>query len=277
MNRNSIKIKKDRLVLRLKQFDSLIVAFSGGVDSTFLLAVAHDIVNKDVVAITAESPIHPAREKEVAVRFARNSGIKHIVLQSREISRPEFVANRKERCYICKKFFFEDLIKTASEMGIKHIAHGANVDDLEDFRPGFAAAHEMGIVAPLIDAGLAKDEIRLLSKEMSLETWNSPSMACLATRIPYGSPITLKVLKMVEQAENVIGSLGFSTCRVRHHGTVARIEVNPEDLERILNKRIKPTIIRKFREIGFSHIAVDMEGYVQGSMNKVIQDERNLS
>ena len=269
----TIDKKYNNLLANLKKMEKIVIAFSGGVDSTFLLAVAQEVLAEGVVAVTAESPAHPTREKESAIAMARNLGIRHIVLQSKEISLPNFVANRKDRCYICKKSFFEDLLKIASKMGIKHIAHGANVDDLEDFRPGFKAAQEMGIVAPMINAGLTKDNIRLLSKNMLLETWNKPSMACLATRIPYETPITQKALKMVEQAEDVMITLGFLTCRVRHHGTVARIEIVPSNFKKVLDEKIKAAIIRKFREIGFSHVTLDMEGYVQGKMNRSLQNE----
>ncbi len=263
-----LKTKKDHLVKNIKQFDALIVAFSGGVDSAFLLALAHEILKENVIAVTAESPIHPVREKKAAITFAKNIGVHHIVLQSRELSQPEFVSNKKNRCYVCKKNLFADILKIGLEIGIKHAAHGANVDDLEDFRPGFKAAHEMGIIAPMIDAGLTKNEIRLLSKEMNLCTWNKPSMACLATRIPYGTPITRKALNMVEEAENVVLSFGFMTCRVRHHGRVARIEIDPGDIERMLDERTRMAMVKKIKKIGFLHIAVDLEGYVQGSMNR---------
>jgi len=270
MSLDSLKTKKERLVSLLKQFEALIVAFSGGVDSTFLLAVAHETLKKNLVALTAESPIHPARENQAAAVFAQNLGVQHIVLQSREMSRPDFIANTKDRCYICKKYLLEDLLKIAKDMGIENVAHGVNVDDLEDFRPGFAAAYEMGIKAPLVDAGLNKDDIRALSKQMNLKTWNKPPMACLATRIPYGTPITEKALNMVDQAELAILSLGFTSCRVRLHGNMARIEVDPVEIERVLEKGNRSAIIGKLRGIGFFYVALDMEGYQQGSMNRVL-------
>ena len=268
MNRLSLNNKKKRLALILKGLDSLMVAFSGGADSAFLLAVAHDVLKDNVVAVTAVSQIHPAREKKKAMKFVKNYGIKHIILQSDEMSLPAFVANRKDRCYVCKKNLFEKLIKIASDIGIKYIAHGANTDDLEDFRPGLTAAQEMGVLAPMIDAGLTKDDIRLLSKEMNLETWNKPALACLATRIPYGTSITVKALEMVDQAEGVLINLGFNACRVRKYENTARIEVNPEEIENISDKKIRETIVEKLKKIGFSHVTVDLEGYVRGNMNK---------
>lgn len=265
-----VELKRERLISILNRSDSLLVAFSGGVDSAFLLAVAHKVLKKNVVAITAVSPIHPAQEKEAALKFTKNLGIKQVVLQSREINQPDFVANRKDRCYICKKNLFGDLLKIASDMKIKGVVHGANVDDTEDFRPGFAAAYEMGIAAPMVKAGLVKDDIRLLSKKMNLETWNRPSMSCLATRIPYGFPITEKALKMVEQAENVILSLGFVTCRVKHYGNAAKIEIDGMDIERFSNKRIGRIIVEKLREIGFSRIEVIKRYYAVNRESKHI-------
>jgi len=268
MNNISLNEKKNRLILALKNYDSLLVAFSGGVDSSFLLAVSHGVLKDNSVAATAVSAVHPLREKESATAYAKTLGIKHVMLQTEEMNLSDFTANRKDRCYICKKNLFKVLLNIASKMGLKYVVHGANRDDLKDFRPGFKAAKEMGIVAPLIDAGLAKKDIRSLSKEMNLKTWDKPPMACLATRIPYGTAITRKALGVVEQAENVILTLGFRNCRVRHHGEIARIEVDPLDFEKIFNENIKAVIIKKFRNLGFSHISVDMEGYRQGSMNR---------
>jgi len=217
MKRDSLKTKKERLLSIIKGYHSLLVAFSGGVDSTLLLAVAHEVLKDCLIAVTAESPVHPARENKAAAAFAQDMGVQYMVIQSREMSKPDFLANPKERCYLCKKYLFTDLLKIASARGIEHVAHGANMDDLEDFRPGYTAAQEMGIVAPLVDAGMRKNDIRALSNQMNLKTWNKPSMACLATRIPYGKPLTEKALKMVEHAENIIFDRGFSTCRVRVH------------------------------------------------------------
>ena len=267
MNNISLKEKRNRLISILKNYDSLLVAFSGGVDSTFLLTVSHVVLKDNVAAATAVSPVHSLREKEIATAYAKSLEIKHVMLQTEEMNLPDFTANRKDRCYICKKNLFKELLRMASNMGMKYVAHGANMDDLKDFRPGFRAAGEMEIVAPLIEAGLAKKDIRLLSKEMNLKTWDKPPMACLATRIPYGIPITQEALGIIEQAENVILTLGFRNCRVRYHDEVARIELDPLDFEKIFNEKIKAVIIKKFKDLGFFHISIDLEGYRQGSMN----------
>ena len=272
IGKDKVKSKKDDLRNYLKRLDSLLVAFSGGVDSTFLLVQAHQILGKRVVAATAESKIHPNREREVAVKFARERGIRHIVFHSDEMRIPEFLSNGPDRCYHCKKFLSQRLIKIAEEKGIRQVAHAANVDDFQDYRPGLMAAKEMGITAPLVDARLDKKEIRFISKEMGLNTWDKPSMACLASRIPYGDPITDKKLKMVEEAEEFLAMHGFRQTRVRYHGSVARVEVESLEIKRIIEVNFKKELVEKFREIGFFHIAVDLEGYVSGSMNRDLEN-----
>jgi len=260
--------KLQKLVSILKPWDSLAVAFSGGVDSSFLLAVAHDTLGDRVVAVTAESPLHPQRERHAAAEFARSLGVEHIVLQSAELYRPEFIANRQDRCYICKKLVLGDIMALTARMGFSRVAHGANVDDLGDFRPGHKAAEELGVLAPLVDAGLNKEDIRRLSRARNLNTWDKPSMACLASRIPYGTPISREALGMVEAAEDWILSFGFRTCRTRHHGRIARIEIDPRDLRLMLNETVRKKIVDRLRQIGFLHITLDLEGYVQGSLNR---------
>ena len=271
MNKNHLAEKRDRLLSILKGYDSLLVAYSGGVDSSFLLAMAHEALNKNLFAVTSASPLHPERETREAIDFAKVLGVEHMIIQSKEMHRADFISNTKERCYLCKKYLIEELLKISNHRKIQHVAHGANIDDLRDYRPGFAAAQEMGIKAPLVDAGLTKNDIRRLSKQMNLTTWNKPPMACLATRIPYGTPITIKDLKMIEQAEQVLTNIGFSGCRVRVHDKVARIEVDTGDIERIIDRKTRSLIVEKLRKIGFSHVAVDLEGYRQGSMNRALK------
>jgi uncharacterized protein len=243
------------------------------VDSTLLLAVAHEVLGAGAVAATATSEIYPARERDAATEFTRQKGIKHIVFSSKESTLPAFVSNGPDRCYHCKRYLLKELIKIAEDRGIKRVAHAANVDDLTDYRPGLRAAKEMGIMAPLVDAGLRKHEIRLLSKDMGLAQWDKPAMACLASRIPYGSPVTVQKLKMIDQAEAFLLKKGFKQCRVRHHGSVARIEVKAAELEMITADDLREAIVREFRDIGFVHIAVDLEGHVSGSMNRVLKTE----
>ena len=275
MNKNP-QNKKEKLISIIEKCDNLIVAFSGGVDSTFLLHVANEVIEGNVVAVTAQSPLHPERETEFTKKFAKRLNIKHIIMQSREMIWADFVANTKDRCYVCKKMLAEDLLKIASDMGIKHVAHGANMDDLDDFRPGLRAAREMSIEAPLVDAGMTKKDIRFLSKEMDLVTWDKPSMACLASRIPYGTLITDEALDRIDRAEQFVLSLGFIDCRVRYHGEIARIEVNPEDFERLIDEKTRMAIISKFKKIGFLYISLDMEGYIQGSMNRSFYNKQDI-
>ena len=263
-----LRTKKGRLEKMLTGYGRLLVAFSGGVDSTLLLAVARKVLKNNVVAVTAASPFQSRREIQAAVDMAENLEVKHLLLKSESIAPPELIENTRNRCYICKKHLGEKLLDIAQELGIDTIAHGANLDDLDDFRPGFQAARETGMAAPLMDAGFTKADIRALSKEMGLKTWDKPAMACLATRIPYDTPITLEALSKVDRAETTILSAGFSTCRVRCHGYCARIELLPAELDRMLEKTCRDNIVSKLREIGFLHVAIDLEGYGQGRMNR---------
>ncbi len=270
MNSTLAREKKEILVSNLKKMGSVVVAFSGGVDSTFLLAVAHKTLGEKVVAATANSVIHPGREIDYARSFTRENGIRHIVFRSEEMDSPDFLRNDKDRCYHCKRHLIQMLFETARQEGIKHVAHGANTDDLGDYRPGFRAADEAGVIAPLIDAQLNKEEIRFLSKEMGLGTWNKPAMACLASRIPYGSRITEAGLKMVEKAEDFLFEQGIKEVRVRHHGSVARIEAGRSNIETFMAENFRKAIVEKFREIGFEHVSLDLEGYISGKMNREI-------
>ena len=257
----------DRLITRLQSYPSLVVAFSGGVDSTFLLSAAQRVIPK-IIAVTAQSSLHPAREIKTAVSLAKEIGVRHILIKSEEMQDADFLENSRERCYICKKHLFAHFREIAVCHDITNIAHGANLDDLNDFRPGLKAATEMEISAPLIDAGLNKATIRLLSKQMHLKTWDKPPMACLATRIPYGDPLTEKKLQMVESAEAVLFKAGFQCCRVRYHGMIAKIEVPVEDFNKITKTKIRLSIAGAFEQIGFKYTSLDLQGYFSGSMNK---------
>ena len=272
-DRLSAEEKKALLMAKLKKLDSLLVAFSGGVDSAFLLAVAHEALGKKVLAVTAVSPIHPLRERTEAIAFAKEKNIPHLLFSSHETDLPEFLTNSPDRCYHCKKALCKILRKIALERGIHHVAHGVNVDDPDDFRPGLQAAVEAGIIAPLMDENLGKTEIRGLSKSMGLPQWDKPSMACLASRLPYGSTITLKKLEMIETAEAFLQDKGLRTFRVRHHGEVARIEVGASEHDLILNDANREGIIEEFRHLGFDHIALDLEPFASGKMNRSINQQ----
>jgi uncharacterized protein len=266
--KKDIQEKTAVLEKNLAGLDSLLVAFSGGVDSTLLLAVAGRVLKERVVAATFAAPFHSRRETRDAVRLAKVLGVRHRLLRF-DVILPEQVAqNTRERCYHCKKFLGEKLREVAGELGIDTVAHGANLDDLDDFRPGFRAAVETGMVAPLLDAGFTKADIRELSREMGLSTWNKPALACLATRIPYDTPLTHDNLKKIEQAENAVLELGFSTCRVRMEEDTARIELEPHELDRMLETSCREKIVSRLRKMGFSHVALDLEGYRQGKMNR---------
>ncbi len=258
--------KKENLDLFLNKFRSLAVAFSGGVDSTFLLAAAQAVLQDRILAVTAASPVHPEHETEAAREFAKKIGVHHVVINIPVLDNQEFLKNSKQRCYICKKIILGEFIQIAADHDIKNLVHGTNLDDLNDFRPGNAAAEEQGVLSPLVEAGMTKGDIRALSRSMDLPTWNMPAMACLATRIPYGTPITDKALRMVEKSENVIHELGFTNCRVRHHGSTARIEVEKDRIEKILDKSTFNKISNKLNIIGFKTILIDKNGYIPSGL-----------
>jgi uncharacterized protein len=263
----TLQEKKTKLISLLSDFDSLLVAFSGGVDSTLLTAVAHTVLGDRLLAVTAISPLHPEQETRAAENLAKKIGVRHILIQSEEMKLPDVFKNPSDRCYHCKNHVFGLLLKLANEKGLQYVAHGANLDDLNDYRPGLQAARELKIQEPLVEAGLTKADIRELSREMGLESWDKPAMACLASRIPYGMDLTVEKLAMVERAEDLLHKLGFRHCRVRHHDKIARIEVPPEAFSTILEKSTADEIVQRLRELGFKHISLDLEGYRQGSMN----------
>jgi uncharacterized protein len=272
------QLKLSRLKQYIKESKGIAVAFSGGVDSTFLVAVAAGISPEKVVAITARSAAFPQREYDLAERIAQKYGVRHITAQFDEMSLEGFYKNPEDRCYHCKKAIFTMIRQKAAEAGISTVADGSNLDDMGDYRPGMKALNELGIVSPLREAGLTKNEIRMLSKELGLETWGMPSYACLASRVPYGEEITREKLRMIEEAEGYFLKLGFAQIRVRCHGQLARIEVAPQDRVRFFNTDFMDQVSDRLKEIGFSYITLDLKGYRTGSLNEILPDNhhRNL-
>ena len=252
----------------LSRLQSAVVAFSGGVDSTLLLKMCCDVLGDRVLAVTADSPIHPAQEMDSAVKTAESLRVKHLVVRTAELRNPRFAANSPDRCYHCKKALFQALREIATADGLLNIVEGSNADDLDDYRPGARAGDEMGVRRPLQEAGLTKGDIRALSKDLGLPTWDRPSLACLASRIPYGNPITPEVLASIDAAEAFIRSLGIAQVRVRHHGQTARIEVDPEDLEKLARGTNRLRVVNQLRGLGYIYVTLDLAGYRMGSLNE---------
>lgn len=249
---------------------SAVVAFSGGVDSTFVAAVASDVLGDRAVAVTGVSPSVPPSELAEARELARRIGIRHDLIDTHEMEREGYVENSPMRCYHCKTELYSLLEAYARERGYAAILDGCNVDDLADHRPGRVAAAEHGVRSPLIEAGLTKAEIRELSKARGLPTWDKPAMACLASRIPYGTPVTIEALTQIGDAEAALRALGFRQLRVRHHGDVARIEIEPADMPLLLDPELRAEAVRRVREAGFRYVTLDLAGFRSGSMNEAL-------
>jgi len=278
----TLEAKEARLRELLAGYDSLIVAFSGGADSAYLAWAATDVLGESALCITADSPSYSDRHRQLALTVAREVGLRHEIIHTSELDRAEYRANPTNRCYYCKHELYTALTGIASNRGVAAVADGSNADDRGDYRPGRQAAREFGVRSPLDEAGLTKAEIRELSRRAGLRTWDEPASACLSSRIPYHSEVTREKLRAIERAEDVLRSLGFRVCRVRHHelrsedasgtpATLARLELAGEELPRALEPELRARIVREIRAVGYQHVTIDLQGYRMGSLNEGIR------
>ncbi|MBM3309956.1 MAG: ATP-dependent sacrificial sulfur transferase LarE [Candidatus Aminicenantes bacterium] len=261
--------KFKRLRAILEEIGRVVVGFSGGVDSTFLLKTAADTLGRaNVLAVVAGSETYPSREVREARRLARKLKIRHRFIETHELDDPRFSKNPPLRCYYCKGELWSEMGKIARTEGFSQIVDGANADDTRDFRPGAKAGREKGVRSPLQEAGLTKDEIRRLSKRAGLPTWNKPSLACLASRFPYGTPIERRSLSQVGRAEDFLRGLGIGQLRVRHHKSIARVEVSPADFSKLVRPAVRSEVVARLKKLGYTYVALDLDGYRTGSMNE---------
>jgi uncharacterized protein len=265
--------KFNKLESILKEMGSVLIAYSGGVDSTFLAVTAHKVLGSKSLAVFAFSPVSPPSEREEAGDFARKTGLRYKIIQGNEMDNPDFVANPPDRCYYCRKELFRELKQISDNEGLKWIADGTNYDDLMDYRPGRKAAAEANVRSPLFEAKLTKEEIRRLSKEKGLPTWNKPASPCLASRIPYGTPVTPDVLHKIGEGEKYLHSLGLGQLRLRHHGDIARLELDENDMALIMKDGIRREIVEQIKTLGYKYVTLDLTGYRTGSLNIGIKQE----
>jgi uncharacterized protein len=263
--------KEAHLHARLEEFESLLIAYSGGVDSAFLALAASRVLPGRLLCVTADSPSYPRRHRELAERIARDFQLPHVFIETSEMERPEYRANPANRCYYCKTELYEHLSELATARGFAAIADGSNADDRGDYRPGRQAAREFGVKSPLDDAGLTKAEIRELSRRAGLPTWDEPASACLSSRIPYQSEVTVSKLSMIEQAEEALHRHGFRVCRVRHHETVARLEIGRDEMARALDPAVAQALVSELKAIGYQYVCLDLQGYRTGSLNEILK------
>ena len=262
--------KRSDLVNILEQMRSVIVAYSGGVDSAFLAAVANEALGRKALSVTAVSPSLAPSELDEATDLANRIGLNFMTIETNEIDRPDYQANNPDRCFFCKDELYTHLVRFAEEESFDSIVNGTNVDDLGDYRPGIEAAKQYGVRSPLVEAELTKDNIRALSRDMDLPTWDKPAQACLSSRIPYGTTVTVEALTKIAKAEQFLRSKGFKQLRVRHHDTIARIEIEPSDFSAITSEPLRSEINQEFKNIGYSYITLDLDGFISGSLNEIL-------